>query len=121
MADRKEAITGQRLVKLNNIRSHSIDPYPHRYPRTHTIQEAMALFQQQERNNAERPQVRVAGRIVALRSMGKATFIDLRDGSSKIQAYLRRDILGEEKYQHAHDFDIGDIMGVGGKLFRTQR
>jgi lysyl-tRNA synthetase, class II len=119
MADRKEAITGQRLEKLTKIRSRNIDPYPHRFPRTHTIQAAIALFQQQE-GSAESLKVCVAGRIMAQRSMGKATFIDLRDGSGKIQAYLRRDTIGEEKYQYLHDFDIGDFMGVSGKVFRTK-
>lgn len=120
MADRKEAITGQRLEKLNNIRSRNIDPYPHRFPRTHTIKAATALFQQQEGSNAEGPQVSVAGRIMAQRSMGKATFMDLRDNSGKIQVYLRRDTIGDEKYQYLHDFDIGDFMGVSGKVFRTK-
>ncbi len=117
MADRKEAITGQRLEKLNKIRSRNIDPYPHRFPRIHTIQAAIALFQQQEGSNAEGLKVSVAGRIMAQRSMGKATFIDLRDGSGKLQAYIRRDTLGDEKYQYLHDFDIGDFMGVSGKVF----
>ena len=120
MADRKEEITSQRLAKLQRIRSRNIDPYPHRFPRTHSIQEAISLFQEQEENNAEGLQVCVAGRIMAQRSMGKATFIDLRDGSGKIQAYLRRDTLGDEKYEYIHDFDIGDIMGVSGKVFRTK-
>ncbi len=120
MADRKEEITEQRLTKLNRIRSHNIDPYPHRYRRTHTTQEAAALFEERERRNAESPEVRVAGRITAHRSMGKATFIDLRDGSGKIQAYFRKNLLGEAKYQHLHDLDIGDIIGVTGKGFRTR-
>ncbi len=120
MADRKEAITGQRLEKLNKIRSRNIDPYPHRYPRTHTIQAAIALFQQQEGSNAEAPHVSVAGRITAQRSMGKATFLDLREGTGKIQAYFRRDVLGDEKYQYLRDFDIGDFIGVRGKFFRTK-
>jgi len=120
MADRKEAITGQRLEKLNKIRSRNIDPYPHRFPRIHTIQAAIALFQQQEGSNAEGLKVSVAGRIMAQRSMGKATFVDLRDGSGKIQAYIRRDTLGDEKYQYLHDFDIGDFMGISGKVFRTK-
>ncbi len=120
MADRKEAITGQRLEKLNNIRSRNIDPYPPRFPRTHTVQEAIALFQQQEGTGAESSKVSLAGRITAQRSMGKATFMDLRDGSGKIQVYLRRDTIGDEKYQYLHDFDIGDFMGVSGKVFRTK-
>ena len=120
MADRKEAITEQRLAKLSRIRSHNIDPYPHRYRRTHTTQEAAALFQEKEGRKPESLEVSVAGRIVAHRSMGKATFLDLRDGSGKIQVYFRKQVLGEEKYQHLNDFDIGDIIGVSGRLFRTR-
>jgi len=120
MADRKEALTSQRLDKLHNIRSRSIDPYPHRFSRTHTIQEAITLFQQQEKSSTESAQVRVTGRITAQRSMGKATFLDLRDGSGKIQVYFRRDTLGDEKYKYLHDFDIGDFMGVSGRVFRTK-
>jgi lysyl-tRNA synthetase class 2 len=120
MADRKEAITEQRLAKLGRIRSHNIDPYPHRYRLTHTTQEAATLFQEQEGSNAEGLEVRVAGRIVALRAMGKAAFLDLRDSSGKIQAYFRKNLLGDEKYQYLHDFDIGDIIGVSGKIFRTR-
>ncbi len=120
MADRKEAITEQRLAKLSSIRSHNIDPYPHRYRRSHTTEEAATLFQEQERSNTEGPEVRVAGRIIALRAMGKATFLDLRDGSGKIQAYFREKSLGNEKYQYLHDLDIGDIIGVSGKVFRTR-
>lgn len=120
MADRKEEITQQRLAKLSRIRSRNIDPYPHRYHRTHTIQDAVSLFEEQERDNAQSPEVCVAGRITAQRSMGKAAFLDVRDGSGKIQAYFRKDRLGEEKYQLLHDFDIGDIIGMSGKLFRTR-
>jgi len=120
MADRKEAITEQRLAKLNRIRSHNIDPYPHRYRLTHTVQEVVTLFQEQEGSDAEGPEVCVAGRIVALRAMGKATFLDLRDGSGKIQAYFRKNLVGDERYQYLHEFDIGDIIGVSGKVFRTR-
>src|SRR4030042_2928348 len=108
MADRKKAIPGRRLAKLQKLRSRNIDPYPHRYPRTHTIQEASALFQQQEKTDSGRPEVSIAGRIMAQRGMGKAAFIDVRDGTGKVQAYFRRDTLGEEKYEFLRDFDIGD-------------
>jgi len=119
MANRKEAITRERLAKLDKIRSLNIDPYPHRYHRTHTTREAIELFEQGEKSNAELPEMRLAGRITSRRAMGKATFIDLRDGSGKIQVYLRRDHLGTEKYQHFSDFDIGDFIGIEGKLFKT--
>jgi len=120
MANRKERLTEQRLAKLSRIRSRNIDPYPHRYRRTHTTREAAALFEERGDSEPESIEVSVAGRIVAQRSMGKATFLDLRDGSGKIQAYFRRDLIGEEKYRYLNDFDIGDIIGASGKRLRTR-
>jgi lysyl-tRNA synthetase class 2 len=111
---RIDDITQQRLAKLQRIRQQGIDPYPHRYHRSHTTEEAIALFERGD--NA--PQVSVAGRIVASRPMGKATFIDIRDSSGKIQAYFRSDRLGD-RYELLKEFDIGDIIGVEGKTFRT--
>ncbi|MDY6892777.1 MAG: lysine--tRNA ligase [Chloroflexota bacterium] len=120
MADRKHAIAEQRLTKLSRIRSYDIDPYPHRYRRTHTTEEAVALFRAQEGSDGESLEVSVAGRIMSLRSMGKATFLDLRDSSGKIQAYFKKNTLGDEKYRHIDDFDIGDIIGVRGRVFKTR-
>jgi lysyl-tRNA synthetase class 2 len=120
MASRKEAVTRGRLDKLDRIRSRNIDPYPHRFHRTHTACQAAALFEEQEQSNSEGLQVRIAGRVVSFRSMGKATFLDLRDGSGKIQVFFRKDRLGEEEYGYLQDFDIGDFAGVSGKVFRTK-
>ena len=120
MTTRKEALTQGRLEKLDRIRSRNIDPYPHRYNRTHTACEAVSLFDDPEINSREDVEVCVAGRITANRSMGKASFIDIRDGSGKIQAYLRKDIIGEDKYADLQDLDIGDFIGVNGILFRTR-
>ncbi len=121
MADRSDDIVRQRLLKLGSIRARGIDPYPHRYRRTHTSQEATTLFQRWEAGEtAVPPQVGIAGRVVAHRPMGKATFLDVRDGSGKLQVYLREDTLGEERYGLAKELDIGDIIGVSGQLFRTR-
>jgi len=121
MADRSEDIVRQRLRKLDKIRARGIDPYPHRYRRSHTLQEAATLFQRWEAGDvATAPEVKVAGRLIAHRPMGKATFLDIRDGSGKIQLYLRKDLLGEEKYSLFKDFDVGDIIGASGWLFRTR-
>ena len=115
MADRLETITQRRLDKLERIRARGIDPYPHRYRRSHTIREAIALFEQ----GAFGLVLHLAGRIVAHRSMGKVTFIDIRDGSGKVQAYFRSDDLSEA-YTLLQNLDIGDFIGVSGGLFRTQ-
>jgi len=117
MTTRLEQITQQRLDKIKRLRSQGIDPYPNRYDRTHSIGGAIALFEQ----NEEASSLKLAGRIVAHRSMGKATFIDLRDRSGKIQAYFRSNELGQEKYELVQDFDIGDFIGISGDLFKTKR
>jgi lysyl-tRNA synthetase class 2 len=118
MGKRLASITEQRLNKLERLRARGIDPYPNCYHRTHTTQEAKALFEQGR--VATDSVLKLAGRIVAHRSMGKATFIDLQDGSGKIQTYFRSNELGKEKYDLIQDFDIGDFIGVSGGLFKTQ-
>jgi len=115
MSTSLESITQQRLDKLERLHKQGINPYPHHYHRSHTIAEAQALFNQKE----PKEKLDLAGRIVANRPMGKATFMDIRDSSGKLQIYFRRDELGEEKYQLLQDFDIGDFIGVSGGLFTT--
>jgi lysyl-tRNA synthetase class 2 len=120
MTSRKEDVIQQRKNKLQRIQAQGIDPYPHRFHRTGTIKEAAARFQHHEAGDArELTSMRLAGRITASRDMGKATFLDIQDGTDKIQLYLREDVLGE-KYQSLHHFDLGDFIGVEGKLFRTR-
>jgi len=117
MTSRLERITEQRLDSLNRIRARGIDPYPHSYHPSHTIREAMTLFEQQK----ESPQdISLAGRIMSRRSIGKMSFLDIRDGSGKMQLSLRYDLLGREKYGFLQDIDIGDIIGAKGRLFRTK-
>jgi lysyl-tRNA synthetase class 2 len=120
MIGRKADAIQQRLAKLERIRAQGINPYPHRYHRTCSIKQAIALFQRYEAGDAEEVgSLHLAGRITANRSMGKAAFLDIRDGSEKIQVYLRQDILGE-RYQCLHDLDLGDFIGVEGRLFKTK-
>ncbi|MBP1558588.1 MAG: lysine--tRNA ligase, partial [Oscillospiraceae bacterium] len=69
----------------------------------------------------EGKQVKVAGRIMSWRTMGKATFMDLHDHTGKIQLYIKIDAIGEENYQALSEWDIGDIIGVTGEVFRTRR
>jgi lysyl-tRNA synthetase class 2 len=117
MTSRLERITEQRLDSLNRIRARGIDPYPHSYHPSHTIREAVTLFEQQGESS---PDISLAGRIMSKRSIGKMSFIDIRDSSGKIQLSLRYDLLGREKYEFLQDIDIGDIIGAKGKLFRTK-
>jgi len=124
VSDRGQELIEQRQAKLERLRAGVCDPYPARYQRTHTTQEAAQALQALEEKGAttqEALDVSLAGRVTAMRLMGKRTFIDLRDGTGKIQADLRQDALGDESYQAFVDLvDIGDFVGVSGTLFRTR-
>jgi len=117
MTSRLERITEQRLESLNRIRARGIDPYPHSYHLSHTIREVITLFEQQGDSSQD---ISLAGRIMSKRSIGKMSFLDIRDSSGKIQLSLRYDLLGRERYEFLQDIDIGDIIGANGKLFRTK-
>ncbi|MEE9520428.1 MAG: lysine--tRNA ligase [Dehalococcoidales bacterium] len=121
MTSRLERIAQNRREKLERIRARGIDPYPHHYHRSHTTQQAVALLKQIEAGQAEDKDVNVAGRIMAKRPMGKSAFLDIRDGSGKIQL-LFQDLhkLDEEERELFKDLDIGDIIGVEGTLLRTK-
>ena len=122
MTLRDEESFSLRLDKLGRLRARGLDPYPPRFRRTHTAAEAIQAFVDWEKagETGDPPVVTIAGRLTALRDMGKASFIDLRDGSGKIQVYLKSDVLGERAYANLHDLDLGDFLGVTGKLFRTR-
>jgi lysyl-tRNA synthetase class 2 len=122
MAARIDRITQQRMEKLARIRAGGTDPYPRVYHRTHTTRQAVELLEKKEMaSGGEEMPVVVAGRIMAIRRMGKSAFADLRDGSGKIQL-LFQDIKNFEEPQLAlfKDLDIGDIIGVEGDVLRTQ-
>ena len=122
MSLRDEESFQLRQEKLGRLRNRGVEPYPPRYHRTHTAQEASQAFVDWEQAGAtgNPPVVTVAGRMMAQRDMGKATFIDLRDGSGKMQVYLKSDVLGEKAYAGLRDLDLGDYLGVSGALFRTR-
>ena len=93
-----------------------------KYDYTHTAPEAIKEFEERESTLAEGEAitVRVAGRMVGKRVMGKASFAHLLDGEGKIQLYVARDSIGEEDYASFKKWDIGDCLGVEGTLFRTR-
>ncbi len=109
----------QRLEKLARIRERGIDPYPARVNYTHTAAQALKAFEGAG-EDAE-ISVKVVGRLVAIRVMGKSTFAHIADGSGRIQIYARRDTLGEEAYDLLRrEMDLGDFVCVEGLLFRTR-
>ena len=121
MTSRLNRITQQRQQKLERLRALGINPYPHRYHRSHTAEEAVALLKQKEEGLTKKGEVSIAGRIMAVRRMGKSTFADIRDSSGKIQLLFQdTDKFAEGQIQLFKDLDIGDIIGVEGNLFRTK-
>ena len=117
----EEELFQERRTKLARLRERGIDPYPPRYERSHTsVAAADAFLAVEGAGGAEPPSVRVAGRVTALRLMGRAAFLDLRDGSGRIQVYVRRDGVSEADFETLRDADLGDILGAQGALFRTK-
>jgi lysyl-tRNA synthetase class 2 len=118
----EEELIQQRRAKLERMRERGIDPYPARISRTHTAAEAVSAFEAWETagGQGDAPVASVAGRITALRDMGKASFLDLRDGSGRIQCYVRKDTVGADAYAGLADLDLGDFLAVSGPLFRTK-
>ncbi|RMG02965.1 MAG: lysine--tRNA ligase [Nitrospirae bacterium] len=120
MEDINELIA-QRIKKRDELRTMGIDPYGMPYEVTHLAQEVHEEFGERGADALESDpvEVSVAGRMIALRSFGKAAFSHLQDSSGRIQVYFRKDILGED-YKVVKKLDIGDIVGVKGELFRTK-
>ncbi|MDD5398527.1 MAG: OB-fold nucleic acid binding domain-containing protein, partial [Dehalococcoidia bacterium] len=118
----EERIEQPRLDKLSRLTDRGLDPYPHKFHRSHTASEATRLFLEliEKDPSATLPGASLAGRITAARFMGKAAFFDIRDGSGKIQVFFRRDSLGDDKYELLHELDLGDFIGASGHIFKTR-
>ena len=113
----------ERRAKVERLRAAGIDPFPRSFPDRTPIAEILAAHDPAELGEGEHPEFtyRIAGRLTGQRSHGKTAFFDLRDVSGTIQAYARRDALGEEAYGRIEELDIGDIVGVEGDLYVTKR
>jgi len=106
-----------RQSKLEHLRESGKDPYRSNWDQSHTSSEALELLPE---DLEEGPEVSVAGRIVAFRLMGKASFLKIIDRDGKIQSYVRRDEIGDEEYADFKKLDLGDFIGIRGPLFRTK-
>ena len=103
----------QRLANLATLQAAGHTPYGRAFARTGTLAEIRAAF-------AEGRPVQAAGRVVAVREMGKSTFAHLQDGTDKFQIYLQKNTLGEESFTAFKAIDLGDFIGVSGELFTTR-
>ncbi len=117
-----ENIYKLRLDKLKQIESLGQRLYPSRYEFTHTIPQILEAYLDKTAEQLENPRVnvRVAGRIMAIRLMGKAGFAHLQQAGQKLQIYVKKDAVGDKGFELYKLLDLGDHIGVSGYLFRTR-
>ena len=112
----------QRRANLDELVKLGVDAYPHRFERQHRVAELVAAHGERTHDDleAEKPQTVTSGRILAIRSFGKANFLVISDGLARIQVYIRQDALPPLDFQVFKLLDFGDWVGVEGRLFRTK-
>ena len=112
----------QRRANFNALIQLGVNPYPHAFDRTHTVQDLVSAYGERTGPELEAEQIQTvtAGRILAMRTFGKANFLVLSDGQARIQVYVRQDALPERDFQIFKLLDFGDFVGVRGHLFRTR-
>ncbi|MBK8249335.1 MAG: lysine--tRNA ligase [Gemmatimonadetes bacterium] len=117
MSEELNFVLQARREKLAQLQALGVEPFAYRWESTHTTSDALRALAPEA---AEGPGVVVAGRIVSWRPHGKTVFAHLADAQSRLQAYFRRDELGDAVWAQLELYDIGDIVGVRGPLFRTR-
>ena len=105
-----------RIDKMHKIEEHGWRPFGHRFEWTHRSADVKEQFEALAETEAE---VKMAGRVMAIRGHGKTCFMDMQDKTGRMQLYVRKDVLGEEDYSLVKMMDIGDTIGVTGIPFRT--
>ena len=121
MSSQEEQIA-QRRANLDAMARLGVDVYPHKFERQHAVEQLVDAhgLKSHDELEVERPQTVTAGRILAIRSFGKANFLAISDGRARIQAYIRQDSLPPQDFELFKLLDFGDWIGVGGHLFRTK-
>jgi lysyl-tRNA synthetase class 2 len=114
-------VLAERREKLERLRAAGVEPFPHSFPGRVDIASVRAEHEGLEAGVETDSAYRVAGRIVGRRGHGKAAFLDLVDGSGRIQLHSREDVLGEESHAGLVGLDLGDFVGIDGRLFATRR
>ncbi len=120
----RDELERERFAKLERLRARGLEVYPARVRRTHTTAQAKAAFEANEGRlipAVESRHVAITGRLVSLRTMGKASFGHVEDGWGRLQVYWRKDDVGDEAYQQLlKDTDLGDFIEAEGEMFRTR-
>lgn len=105
-----------RIDKMHRIEEAGWKPFGRRFPWTHRSADVNEQFEALAESESE---VKLAGRVMAIRGHGKTCFMDMQDKTGRMQLYVRKDVLGEENYALVKMMDIGDTIGVTGSVFRT--
>ena len=116
----EEQLIQQRIEKLNQIKALGINPYPYKFNKKSSASEILERYKKLKEHEQTKDNVSMAGRIMTIRLMGKASFLHIQDETGKIQVYLRQEDIGEKNYELFRKFDMGDIIGIEGNVFKTK-
>ena len=121
MQKKDNVLREEKKRKLKELLASDLNPYPHEFKRDHTSAEILKAHNNLKAGEDSAGEVRVAGRLTLKRDMGKAVFFDIQDGEGRLQCYLKTGEVDERSNKFFSLVDIGDIVGVSGKVFRTRK
>ncbi|MBS0950451.1 lysine--tRNA ligase [Weissella minor] len=125
MAEQQESLNDQMLArrqKADELREAGMDPFGHRFDRTHDAAELHALYDDVTAEDLEEAQheVQIAGRMMTKRRSGKISFADIKDRTGRIQVFVQKPVVGEDVYEWFKKSDLGDILGFKGTVMKTR-
>ena len=112
----------QRIDKLRMLEDKGLRPFGTSFSTTHTLESILQTYSSLPKEELEATPISctVAGRITAMRRFGKAAFAGLQEEGHRLQVYLKKDVLGDQAFELCQSLDLGDWIGVEGRLFRTK-
>ena len=116
----EEQLIQERKRKLEELKQLGINPYPYSFEQKDHAAEIQKKYKKLKKEEKTKDKVKVAGRIMQLRRMGRVSFVHLQDSSGKVQLYFREDDVGKKEYKLLRKFDIGDFLGIEGTVFKTK-
>lgn len=116
----EESLIKDRIKKLEELKKLGINPYPYSFDIKNHASEILTKYKDLGREEKTKDNVKIAGRLLTLREMGKASFGHIQDETGKIQFYAREDEVGKKEYGLLKKLDLGDILGIEGIIFRTK-
>ena len=118
--DKAKDLISQRKQKIDTLRQEGVNPFPNGFEVPHTVSDIHHHIKKTQDEEEQTTQFTAAGRIMAINSFGKSAFIRFRDRTGQLQAYIRKDKVGETTYNIFKKMDIGDFAGLTGTLFQTK-